>query len=168
MLKRILRDFFRLGVNTASFDGFLENLPAGITADASANFGLIGLFANLAVLDFDLISVVGGASTAITLTGTQFSANVIDYSGSPGGGVTMTTPTAAQIFSALPASVPAGGINWPLVFINDSAGQTVTLTAGTGVTVVGTATIATATVRLFLVNALPASASIINCGGWSL
>lgn len=167
---RILRDYLRLGVNTTSFLGNLNALPAGMTADASAQFGLFGLYANLDILDYDLTAVVGGSSTTINLTGAQFVSNVIDYSGSPGGAVTVNTPTLAAILSALPATLPSvGTLNWPMMFINDSAGQTVTLTSGgTGVTVVGTATIATAAVRKFVVSATPTSVNIINCGTWNL
>lgn len=162
-------NFLRLGVNTASFTGEVMPLPGGMVADSAANFGLLALMANLSALDWDVQAVVGGSATTINLTGAQFGGNVIDYSGSPGGGVTMNTPTLAAILGAMPPTIPAVGFNFPLLIINDAAGQTATVTSGgTGVTVVGTATIATNTVRLFIVNVTPTSVTLVNCGGWSL
>jgi len=169
MIRRLLANYFRLGVNTASFLGNMDGFPPGMTPDASALFGLNALLSNIGVLDFDLVSVVGGASVTINLTGAQAIANVIDYSGSPAGGVTMNLPSLAAFLAALPSTLPGvGTLNYPMLIINDSAGQIVTLTGTTGVTVVGTATIATATVRLFLVSATPTGITLVNCGGWSL
>jgi len=168
-LAHLIRSFFRMGVNTTSFLGSIQPVPGGMVADAFAMYGLIGLMANIEAIDFDLVAVAGGTSVSVTLTGAQFFSNIIDFSGSPGGGVALNTPTLAQIIAALPPSYPTNGYNFPLIVINDSSGQTVTLTSGgTGVTVVGTATILTATVRLFLVSVTPTAVNIVNCGGWSL
>jgi hypothetical protein len=164
-----IRSFFRPGVNTTSFLGSIQPVPAGMVADAFALYGLMGLMANIEAIDFDLVAIAGGTSVSVTMTGAQFFSNVIDYSGSPAGGVALNTPTLAQINQAMPPSYPTSGYNFPLIVINDSAGQTVTLTSGgTGVTVVGTATILTATVRLFVVSVTPTAVNIVNCGGWSL
>lgn len=169
MIAKLIRSFFRPGVNVLSFSGSIMPVPAGMVADSSALYGLIGMMANLDAIDWDVLALVGGTSVAITLTGAQLANNVIDYSGSPAGGVTLNTPTLANIIAGQPSTMPATGFNYPLLIINDSAGQTVTLTAnGAGVTVIGTATIATATVRLFIVSVTSTAVNIVNCGGWSL
>lgn len=164
-----LLDYFTLNVNTSSYFGTISTIPAGITPDPVGFSGLIGLIANIDAIDWDLFALVGASSTSITLTGSQFFVNIIDYSGSPGGGVTLTTPTALQIIAAMPASIP-NIYNFPWEFINDASGQTVTLTAGTGVTINGTATIANNTVREFLVsvNVLAGTVFIRNKGSKTL
>lgn len=171
MISKLIRAFFRLGVNTTNFTGDVYQVPAGIVADNSAMLGLIGgLFNVNEAEDADIFCLVGGASTALTLTGTQFANQVIDYSGSAGSGVAVTTPTAAQIIAAFPSTIPATGYNIKWWFLNDSSGQTVTLTAGSGVTIVGTATIATATTRMFIVNINRGAGTVtlINVGSMSL
>lgn len=62
------------------------------------------------------------------------------------GATAMTTRTAAQIL----AQIPNGqiGMNYMLAVFNSNAG-TLTLTGGTGVTITGTATLATNTARLY-------------------
>lgn len=167
----LIRGLFRPGVNTTSFLGNFYTPPGGIVPDAFAAYGVIGgLFNANEANDMDLVAVVGGTSVAITLTAAQFGSQVIDYSGSPGGGVAITTPTAAQIIAALPASIPSDGFNFMQLWLNDSAGQTVTITGGSGVTTVGTMTVATATVRMVCVNVNKGAGTvtIINLGGWSL
>lgn len=169
MIAKLIRAFFRPGVNTTSFTGSIMPVPAGLVADSSAVYGLIGMMANLDAIDWDVVAVAGGTATTVTLTGAQFANNVIDYSGSPGGGVTLNTPTLANIIAGQPSTMPQTGFNYPILVINDSSGQTVTVTSGgAGVTVIGTATVLTATVRLFIVSITPTAVNLINCGGWSL
>jgi hypothetical protein len=69
------------------------------------------------------------------------------------GGVAVTTRTAAQIFADLAAQLgfnPPIGFNFEAVFVNTGGGQ-ITVTAGAGVTVNGTATVANNVSRIFLV-----------------
>lgn len=148
-----LRAFFRPRVQTASLLGSIAKIPAGITPDNVGMWGLFGFMQNVnEAIDMDLLALIGGTATTITLTGAQFINGIIDYSGSPGGGVTLNTPSAAQIIAALPNTIPGDGFNFILYFINDNAGQTVTVTAGANVTISGNNTVATNTQRQFLVN----------------
>lgn len=170
MIARLIAAFFRPGVNTTNFLGSVWVQPGGLTPDNMALQGLLGGMANTnEALDYDLTCVVSSA-LAVTLTAAQFISTVIDYSGAPGSGVAVTTPTAAQIIAALPATIPASGFNFPLYFMNDSAGQTLTLGGGANVTIIGTATIATATLRQFLVNVNPGAGTVtlINLGTQNL
>jgi hypothetical protein len=142
------------------------------TPDNTANFGVFGFLANSNALDApSFVAIAIGSATSVTLTAAQFVSGVWDISGSPGGGVTLTTPTAAQIFSALPGTIPPDGtFNIQVRCLNDSAGQTITVTAGSGVTVSGTATVATATTRTFVVNinVNAGTVTLINIGSMSL
>lgn len=72
------------------------------------------------------------------ISGAQLS--VLDLTGALGAPATVTTPTAAAILPAIPwAQV---GTSWILRIMNDSSGAFAwTLAGGTGVTVVGTATV---------------------------
>lgn len=168
-MRRFLSAFFRFGVNSTSFPSSISLQPAGMVADAFALYGLLGLQANIDSIDWDLNAIVSSALT-LTLTGAQFYVNVIDYSGAPAGGVTVTTPTAAQIIAALPPSIPTNGYNFPLFFINDGTGQTITVSGGTNVNVSGNNTIATNTCRHFLVsvNVGAGTVTMVNMGTVSL
>lgn len=172
LLRALISGLFRPAANTTTLTGNLFKVPAGYVADAVGANGLFGLMANLDAIDWELSAIVSSA-TAITLTGAQFFQQVIDISGAPGGGVTLTTPTAAQIIAAIQAAgcVPPGdGYNYPLMIMNDSLGQTITLAAGTGVTITGNLTIATATTRHFLVsvNVNAGTVTMVNYGTMNL
>lgn len=168
-IRALLAAFFRLGANTTTLTGNIQKVPAGMTADAFALYGAIGMMANMDAIDWDLIAIAN-STTAWTMTGTQFFNQVIDVSGAPGGGVALTLPTAAQIIAACPASIPADGYNFPWLFMNDGLGQTVTLTGGTNVTVTGNATVATNTCRHFVcnVNVNAGTVTLVNIGTMNL
>ena len=94
------------------------------------------------------------SAAAATLTGAEIAAGVILRSG-PTAIFSDTTDTAANIIAALfgpnqsPGRIPIG-VSLRLRIVN-SSGFAQTLLAGTGVTLVGTMTLATATFRDFLV-----------------
>lgn len=169
-LKRLLSSLFRPGVNTTSFIGNIAKIPGGVVPDNSGAWGLFGFMANMDALDYDIVAVPIGAATTFTLTGAQIIAGLTDITGSPGSGVTLNTPTAAQIIAALPPTIPGDGINMSIYIMNDGSGQTLTLTAGTGVTIVGNATIATNTVRQFImnVNVNAGTVTMLNIGTQNL
>lgn len=171
-MKKLLGFLFpAVAVQTTNIVGNVAVPPAGLVPDNTGIWGLWGAMQNVNEgLDQDLVAVLGAAATAITLTGAQFINTIIDYSGSPGGGVTVTTPTAAQIIAALPNTIPAAGFNFFWYFINDDSGQTVTISGGSNVTVKGTATIATNTTRQFLVNVNvnAGTVTILNLGTQNL
>ncbi len=169
MIRKLIQAFFRPGVNTTQFLSNIFKVPAGITADASGMYGLFGLMQNLDAIDLDIVPLVSSA-TAITLTPAQSVANVLDHSGAPGGGVTVTTPTAAQMLAALPSTIPPDGYASEFFYLNDSLGQTVTLVGGTGVTIIGTATIATATNRFYVLiaNVNAGTVTLFNMGTMNL
>lgn len=165
-----LLSFFGLPVNTTALPGSIQAVPGGVVPDNVGMWGLFGLIQNLDAIDWDVTVLVGGTQTTLTMTVAQFFANVVDYSGSPGSGVTVNTPTAAQIIAGLPNTIPKDGFNFLWMFMNDSAGQTATITGGTGVTVTGTATVATATTRLFVcsVNVNAGTVTLLNLGTMNL
>lgn len=158
-------------VNAANFLSSILMPSQNLTPDGTAVFGLVGNMYNANATDnAGIIAVPIGTSVAFTLSPAQFAAGVLDISGTSGGAVALTTPTAAQIMSALPASIPKLGFNFMLYVMNDNIGQTLTLTAGTGVTVLGTATIATNTDRIYGVccNFIAGTVTIINLGTLTL
>lgn len=166
----LIAGLFRPRANTTSLAGTIFDVPAGIVADSSGAYGLFGLMNNLNLFDLDLLALVS-SSLAITLTGAQIAQNnIIDHSGAPGSGVTVTTDTAANIIAAMPNTTPRAGINFLLYYMNDGLGQTVTLAAGSGVTIIGTATIGTNTLRQFLVNvnANAGTVTMVNMGTQNL
>lgn len=161
-------------VNTTSYPTRdTKNPGAALTPDSTAMFGLLGQHTNIKAANgkVDLVAIAIASSTTPVLTAAQFVSDIWDVSGSPGGGFTLTTPTAAQIIAALPSTIPQDGyFNFDIECINDDTGQTATVTAGSGVTVLGNATVATNTNRLFLVNVnvLAGTVKMINRGTMSL
>lgn len=98
------------------------------------------------------LNATSGATTAAAgdLTG----AAIVSAGYSGVGAAALTTRTAAQMVAD--ATLQAGS-TWLLIITNTSGGTT-TLTAGTGVTLTGTMTMATNTVRIFLVTVVSATA----------
>lgn len=157
--------------NTTAYPGTIWAIPGGITPDNVGMYGLFGFAQNVNALNANDLSLLVSSSQTPTLTGAQFDNAILDHSGAPGGAVTLTTPTAAQIIAALPNTIPQDGTcNWRLRYINDGLGQTTTMTAGANVTVTGTATIATNAWREFLVNVNvnAGTVTMVNLGGGSL
>lgn len=162
---------FRIGVAAAV--GNLSKIPGGLVADNVGMWGLLGLAVNIdAALGYGFASVATGTTTANTITGAQIVAGILNRTGSAGSGVTDTTDTALNILAALPNTIPQdGSFQFPIRILNGT-GQTITWTAGTGVTVNGTATIANGSWRDFLITckpnqATPASGTVefTNMGG---
>ena len=142
-------------VNATSYLSRTEAQPSTtLIADNTAQFGVPGRVRNIAgLVQHSVQAVAIGTSTTPTLTADQFVSGVWDVSGSPGGGVTLTTPTAAQIFASLPSTIPQdGSYNIFVECLNDATGQTLTVTGGSGVTVLGTATVANNYCREYVVN----------------
>ena len=169
---KFLLEFLFPGVNTTSYPARTLFASSQLTPDNASNNGMFGFMANANQLkNPGLVAIAIGSSTSVTMTAAQFVQGVWDVSGSPGGGVTFTTPTAAQIIGALPTTIPQDGyFNFDVKCLNDSAGQTLTVTGGTNVTVVGTATVATATTRTFRVNVnvVAGTVTMVNLGSMSL
>jgi hypothetical protein len=88
------------------------------------------------------------ASVGVTLTAAQMAGVVITRAGSPSGGFNDTTDTATNIINALPST--GTGYGQELRIVNTS-GQTQTLVAGTGVTIVGPATTANGASHIYLI-----------------
>ena len=95
---------------------------------------------------------------------------VVRFTGALGGPINVTTDTAIAIIAALGAQTPLDGSYGELVrIVNDNGGQTITLVGGTGVTINGTATIATNTCRTFALTVTAAGAvTLQNLGTQNL
>lgn len=157
--------------NTTDYPGRIS-VPNFTNVDNVAVWGLLGnLQNNNALMGQGVNAILIASSTTPTLTAAEFISRIWDISGSPGGGFTITTPTAAEIIAALPKTIPGDGTcNFWIMCMNDDCGQTGTVTAGTGVTVLGTATVATNTNRTFWVNVNVGAGTVtmLNLGTMSL
>lgn len=164
----LIASFFRQLAASAS--GRLVVMPSGITADNTAELGLLGMAQNLNQGAGVAYTTVSSGSQTVTATAASIAGGILNRTGSPGGAVTETTPTAAQIIAAAPSTAQRDGTyQWKFRYVNNALGQTTTWTAGSGVTVTGTATIATSAYRDFLVTIDSATAvSFTNLGGGSL
>lgn len=80
------------------------------------------------------------SATSATLTTTQILSGLMQTS--PAGAINLTTPTAAQLVAAEGPDVKVGDYRKLTIVQTGSNSAVVTVVAGTGVTIVGTATIA--------------------------
>ncbi len=144
-------------------------IPLGITPDKTGANGLFGLMQNMNKYAITPSSVAS-AGTAITLTAAQLVGGAVQVNTGASGGFTITTPTASGIVAELGDTVPLDGtFSKQIDIVNNNAGQTGTLTAGTGVPLVGTLTIATDTKRSFIMRTMSSAAvTITNIGSLSL
>ena len=150
-LLSLIAIFFRMAI--------IKALPPGETADSSALFGLIAMQANLNAYATREMQVITTAGTDSTLTAAQAHRSPIRLDAGASGGFTITLPSTAALLAALPKTIPVDGSYSKLVrIINNSVGQTGTLTAGdASTTITGTATVATATTRDFLMTVTSAT-----------
>lgn len=105
-------------------------------------------------------------SSGVTYSVAQFLGGVINRSG-PGSGFSDTTPTAAAIVAAIPGCEVGLGFE---VTIRNTSGFTLTMLAGSGVTLSGTTTVATVQTRRYLVrvtNATSSSEAVTVEGLWT-
>jgi hypothetical protein len=103
----------------------------------------------------------------ITLTAAEMVGGVIEFSGSTTAVVVNTATAAAIIAQMLALDVNAGvGSTALMTLLNDNTSSgTLTLTAGTGVTIVGTALVAIAASRRYQIKQLTSTTvSITNVG----
>lgn len=142
-------------------------LPAGLVADKS---DLLSSLVNNANAYANQMASYVTAGTNVNIVAGDVVDGVVQLNSGASGGFTITLPTTAQILGALGPTVPQDGSFTKIVrFVNNSVGQTGTLTAGdTPTSVVGTATIATATCRDFAMRVLASSITFTNIGSLTL
>jgi hypothetical protein len=139
--------------------GLICPVPPGIVPDNSAMFGLLRLLANVNNYSLALSAPIN-AGAGFTITAAQYNQGVINVTAASGG-FNATLPTTAQLLSAMGNTVQLDGTYCePFHLMNNGSGQTGTLVAGdANTTIIGTATIATNTVREFLVTVNAANAA---------
>jgi hypothetical protein len=148
----------------------IAKLPAGITADAQANFGYFGTVSNLNNYA-EATTPVTTAGTAVALTAAQILAGMTILNAGASGGFTINLPSTASMIAALGPTIPMdGSYSEPIHILNNGVGQTGTVTAGdAGTTLTGTMTCATNTTRKFILQVTsPTTITIQNCGSWGL
>lgn len=110
-------------------------------------------------------TLVPASLTANTINANQLVGGIIRRF-SPGAAFTDSTDTATNIVNAIPGAVV--NQSFPVIIANLGSGA-MTLAAGTGVTIAGTASIASATARLYLGQVTGSAAvTLTNCFGWNL
>lgn len=133
-----------VGGNNYSIAGTLHDIQ---WTDANGN---LLRYAGSQTLQGAVYSAVGElgktSDAAVTYTGAEFLNDAIFRSGT--GAISDTTPTAAQICAAMPGCVPGTGKR---ITINNARTGTLTLLAGTGVTLVGTTTVTNGNSRDYLI-----------------
>lgn len=145
-------------------------IPAGITADSQAMWGLFGLMSNVNNYSEQTAAVTtAGTNTAITAF--QALVGVLILNSGASGAFTLTLPSTALLIAQLGPTIPTdGSYAEPVSFLNNGVGQTATLTAGdASTTITGTATIATNTTRKYIMTVTsPTTVTFQNCGSMSL
>lgn len=115
------------------------------------------------------VTSLAGAGTTDTLTGVQVASGVFVRSGATAA-VAATTDTATNIVAALGANAYVGQ-TFMLFYVNlNTSSGAVTVSAGTGVTLVGTNTIPVAGLRVYIgtVTAIGATPAVTLNGAFSV
>ena len=167
---------YSVGANIITFPTGAERLPAdnGYAEIAVIPLTTIASFAAGPNNPFgpEAIYNTNAATAATTLTAANISGAqtevVLGLTGTLAGAAALTLPTVASLLAQVPALTV--GVNYILRIININAGYTWTVTAGTGWTVNGTATIASTSFRDFIItitSVTNATATIQNIGSGS-
>lgn len=150
--------------------GVLFPVPAGMTVDKAADFGLFGLMsqANNYCGHLENITTAG---TDSTLTAAQVRRRLLRLTSGASGDFTITLPATSKIIDALGVALPTDGTYGQILSIlNDGTTHTGTLTAGdASTTITGTATIATNTRRdFFLMVTAAGTITFYNIGSTAI
>lgn len=148
----------------------IAKIPAGLTPDNQANWGLHGLMSNVNNYA-ESTTAVTTAGTSTTLTALQVLAGMTILNSGASGGFTINLPSTTALITALGMTIPTdGSYAEPIHILNNGVGQTGTVTAGdASTTLTGTMTCATNTTRKFILTVTSATTvTIQNCGSWSL
>lgn len=125
---------------------------------------------SLPLASSEVVAAAVSSASPTNLSAANVATWNVKISGAQGAGFNIQLPTAAQILAALPASVPLDGtFSVRLRITNVNTAQTGTVITAAGLTLSGTMTIATATVREFdLVITGPGAITITNAGATAL
>lgn len=148
----------------------IVKLPPGIQPDMTANWGFHALANNVNNYS-EALSTVATSGTSVTLTAANIQAGIVNLTSGASGGFTINLPSTTAIISALGNTVATdGSYSEPISFMNNAVGQTGTVTAGdASTTVTGTATVATNTIRKYLMTVTsPTTITLQNVGTMNL
>ena len=149
----------------------IARIPAGITPDAQANLGVVGLMANVNNYCEGISPVTTAAGATTTLTAAQILAGMTVLAAGAAGAFNLQLPSTALLLANLGPTIPMDGTYAePIHIVNNGVGQTGTIVAGDGsTTLVGTMTVATNTTRKFILTVTGVNTiSIQNVGSWGL
>jgi hypothetical protein len=139
--------------------GTIVQIPQGMAPDSTGALGLIGFMQNVNSALLSTPPTIAGAATTnlIVTTDALLAGTLIMTVGSITGGFTITLPSTVSIIAAFGGATPGGTLplGWSkrMSFLNSGIGQIGTVTAGdASTTVTGTATIATATGRDYIIS----------------
>ena len=157
------------------FPGAIWQVPPGYTPD---NMAMMGIFQALVLLNDYAYSYLAISSTSTTQTATaaQLAAfGCLNYTGTTGGTMTLTTDTATNIIAAMSgptgvAGPPLNGSYMSPVRIMNNTGSQITPAAGAGVTLgIGTNTIANGAWREYmLIPTGPGAVTMQTIGGGTI
>jgi hypothetical protein len=131
---------FSGGLNMKLADGTYQQVIDGSMTTAASNVA-VGRGSLGALISSTAITSLGTAQNS-TPTAAQLLTGILTQTGATGAG-TVTLPTGTLVSAAVP-NVTVGD-TFTVMFANLGGGQTLTITGATGTTVLGTATVATAT-----------------------
>lgn len=131
---------------------------------------ITGLQEPMPVPSSEVVAAAVASAAPTNLTAAHILTWNVKISGAQGGGFNIQLPTAALIIAAMSAAMPLEGtFSVRLRITNVDTTQTATVLTAAGITLSGTMTIATATVREFdLVVTSPTTITITNAGANAL
>lgn len=165
----LLAGFLRPGITTVKGapDPLGGTEQAGAMVPNGALLQQFGAFAQNAAPVFGNFTqtLIPNTPVARTYTGNELVGGIIRRF-TPGAAFTDCTPTATDIVNAIPGAKANQSF---ITLIANLGSGLMTLGAGTGVTIAGTATIGSAQMRLFLGQVTGSAAvTLTNCFGWNL
>ena len=119
-MKRIVTFILATFASMASyfFPEAVVTIQPGIVPDNMGMWGLFGFMANVNAFSDNLVSVgtASSTSTSITAPAAAIAGGIMPIVGNPGGGIAVTTDTAANIITATVPMLPASvGLKTPII-----------------------------------------------------
>lgn len=138
--------------------------------DAAGANGLIGLMANVNAQAISGMQSYATTGNAVTIVPQDILNGMVQMNSGAGAGFTITLPSTQALLAALgPSVIQDGSFTKIFGILNNSVGQTGTLTAGDSPTsVIGTATVATAVTRYYAMRVMQSALVFTNIGALTL
>ena len=148
----------------------IARIPTGITPDAQANFGQLGLMSNVNNYAENIFPVVT-SGTLVSISALAFLAGMTVLAPGVSGAFNIQLPSTTLLIATLGPTIPMDGTYAePVHIVNNGTGQTGTVLAGDAfTTLIGNMTVGSNFTRKFIFTVTGANTCTLqNVGTWGL